>query len=294
MQPIIKWTGSKRFQAPQIVNRFPKEIDTYYECFLGGGSVLGELMERVVNGTTWNVRRFICIDTNEDLICIWKMIKNFPDKLCDEYENLYNLYNKFSDYDYKKEIYYKIKDQYNILRRNRENPELRGILFNWLLRNCFNGLVRYSKKGDFNTSCHFTRNGIQPDKFRQIVNEWSKYLNICGVNFFCASYKDVIDLNRLKDIDILYCDPPYMKDEGMYDYDKFDYKEFFDYLRKTKCQYYLSYDGKSGKANNTFDMPKDLYDTHEYIASSQSSFKRLVKGEYVDVYDSLYIKNAKE
>jgi site-specific DNA-adenine methylase len=94
MQPIIKWTGSKRFQAPQIVHRFPKEIDTYYECFLGGGSVLGELMERVVNGTTWNVRRFICIDTNEDLICIWKMIKNFPNKLCDEYENLYNLYNE--------------------------------------------------------------------------------------------------------------------------------------------------------------------------------------------------------
>lgn len=293
MQPIIKWTGSKRFQAPQIVDRFPKEIDTYYECFLGGGSVLGELMDRVINGNTYHVKRFVCIDINEDLINIWKFIKNFPDKLCDEYENLYNLYNKFSDYDYKKEIYYQIRDQYNILRRNKDNPELRGIFFNWLLRNCFNGLVRYSKKGDFNTSCHFTRNGIQPDKFRELVNDWSDKLNRLNVVFICASYQDVIDINNLTNKDVLYCDPPYANSDGMYDYGNFDNKEFFNDLRKVKCNYYLSYDGKSGDINNTFEMPNDLYDKHEYIASSQSSFKRLVKGEYVDVYDSLYIKNAR-
>lgn len=38
--PFIKWTGSKRKQAPYIVSQFPKEINTYYECFVGGASVL--------------------------------------------------------------------------------------------------------------------------------------------------------------------------------------------------------------------------------------------------------------
>lgn len=36
LQPVIKWTGSKRSQAEHIINKFPKEIDTYYEPFVGG------------------------------------------------------------------------------------------------------------------------------------------------------------------------------------------------------------------------------------------------------------------
>jgi len=34
---LIKWTGSKRRQARQIVAKFPRKIATYYEPFLGGG-----------------------------------------------------------------------------------------------------------------------------------------------------------------------------------------------------------------------------------------------------------------
>jgi hypothetical protein len=30
MLPIVRWTGSKRYQAETIVDRFPKEINTYY------------------------------------------------------------------------------------------------------------------------------------------------------------------------------------------------------------------------------------------------------------------------
>jgi DNA adenine methylase len=38
-QPIIKWTGSKRFLADEIIEYFPSNIETYYEPFVGGGSV---------------------------------------------------------------------------------------------------------------------------------------------------------------------------------------------------------------------------------------------------------------
>jgi hypothetical protein len=41
---LIKWTGSKRRQAKQIVAQFPRKIATYYEPFLGSGSVLYELL----------------------------------------------------------------------------------------------------------------------------------------------------------------------------------------------------------------------------------------------------------
>lgn len=293
MLPIIKWTGSKRFQASEIVDRFPKEIDTYYECFVGGGSVLGELTERLILGNSIKVNKIVCIDINDDLIEIWKLVKNDPYKLILGYESLYNIYNSSQDHEYKKRVYSEIKDKYNNLRRNHIEPENRAILFNWLLRNCFNGLVRYSRNGDFNTSCHFSRNGIRPEKFASIVKEWSFNLGACDVEFISGSYLDVIDLNNINPNDVMYLDPPYANDNGMYDFDSFNNIEFFDFLRKLNCTYLLSYDGKSGKVNNTFDMPHDLYESHEYINSSQSSFKRLVKQEYVEVYDSLYIKNKK-
>lgn len=38
-QPVIKWSGSKRSLSNDIIQYFPKEIDTYYEPFCGGCSV---------------------------------------------------------------------------------------------------------------------------------------------------------------------------------------------------------------------------------------------------------------
>lgn len=43
-EPVIKWSGSKRTQAGDILAWFPKEIDTYYEPFCGGASVLRRLL----------------------------------------------------------------------------------------------------------------------------------------------------------------------------------------------------------------------------------------------------------
>ena len=40
IQPCIKWSGSKRSQSDQIISKMPRSIDTYYEPFLGGGSIL--------------------------------------------------------------------------------------------------------------------------------------------------------------------------------------------------------------------------------------------------------------
>lgn len=42
-EPVIKWSGSKRSQAKNILTYFPKEIDVYYEPFCGGASVLRRL-----------------------------------------------------------------------------------------------------------------------------------------------------------------------------------------------------------------------------------------------------------
>ena len=43
-QPVIKWSGSKRSQSQEILKYFPKNIQTYYEPFCGGCSILMALM----------------------------------------------------------------------------------------------------------------------------------------------------------------------------------------------------------------------------------------------------------
>ena len=76
-QPVIKWSGSKRTQAEQLVKLFPN-FKTYYEPFLGGGSVL-YLLENRLNSA-------VCGDICKPLIELWILIQNDPIKLIESYK----------------------------------------------------------------------------------------------------------------------------------------------------------------------------------------------------------------
>lgn len=95
-QPVIKWSGSKRSQSEEIVNKFPDIIDTYYEPFIGGGSVMFQLLN-----SNKKVKRYICSDINEDLISLWNAIKSDTESLCLKYEKLWNELNKDEDIERK-------------------------------------------------------------------------------------------------------------------------------------------------------------------------------------------------
>ena len=69
--PVIKWSGSKRSQAQQIASYLP-EFDTYFEPFVGGGSVLYAVAPE----------KAICGDICTPLIELWQIIKNNPALLC--------------------------------------------------------------------------------------------------------------------------------------------------------------------------------------------------------------------
>lgn len=272
-EPAVKWSGSKRSQAEEIIKLFPKEIDTYYEPFCGGCSVLRRLLSSDIK-----VNNYICSDLNGDLINLWNMIKESPEYLASYYNKLWSELNVDNDKNRKKKYFESVRERYN----NEHKAE--DFLF--IMRTTTNGMPRYNKEGKFNNSFHITRDGIIPNKLEKILLEWSNLLKLHNVEFKCCSYSDIIS----KEGDLLYLDPPYAATRGMY-FGTIDYDLFFNWLRGQKGYYLLSFDGRSGEVDNTYDLPKDLYTEHKYMLSGNSSFKRTIgKSNDSIVYESLYLK----
>lgn len=312
--PFIKWTGSKRKQAPYIVSKFPKEIDTYYECFVGGASVLHELLNEIYLGNI-QCNKIICSDLNKDLINIWNIFidKVKRQQLFDYYCKLHNELKHRANYqeglevtseDIKKcqTLYYEMRDKYNsFIEQDIYNDE-RAMIFYWITRTSFNGLIRYNpKNGKFNSPFHVGgRFGITPEQLTSVFESWGLVIdyfidNGGELKFICDDYINVI--KTANDNDVVYMDPPYANTGGMYFMKAFDYEQMYDiieYISKNGAKVLLSFDGKSGKDDRTENNMRHWYKTHEYVDSGHSSFKKLKSAsrgkENKDiVYDSLYM-----
>lgn len=274
-QPFIKWSGSKRTQANEILKYFPKEINTYYEPFCGGASMLVALMKN----DDIKVNTYHISDINKDLYYLFLSLKHQTQLLKYNYRqlwsNMFALENQLDKQNY-----------FNTIRTEYNNGFKYPWYFLFLNRTCFNGLIRYNSNGDFNTSFHLNRNGIHPDKMDKIIDEWSDLFNRKHVIVSLCSY----DEHKPDKNDFCYFDPPYANTKGMY-YNNFNQEEFFNYLKTLKCGYTLSYDGISGDENNIVNVPQELYDEHIMIKSGNSSFKRITESnKQAIVYESLYLK----
>ena len=272
-EPVIKWSGSKRSQAENILAYFPKEIDTYYEPFCGGASVLRRLLSSDIK-----INRYVCSDLNSGLIDLWNEIINNPERVSSYYNRLWNELNQDDDKQRKKEYFATVRERYN----REHNP----LDFMFIMRTTTNGMPRYNRDGEFNNSFHVTRNGIVPETLEKIIYEWSELLNKNKVEFMACSYDEI----KPKENDFVYLDPPYANTKGMY-YGTIDYEKLWNWLRNLPCEYALSFDGISGEEDNTWNVPKDVYSRHEYLLSGNSSFKRTIgKSNESIVDESLYMK----
>ena len=286
LAPVIKWSGSKSSQAEEIIARFPWTIDTYYEPFCGGCSVLHRLM----NTPAISVKRYVVSDINADLIATWQEIKTNPKSLIAAYKTLWTQFNYGFEKDFpssseyrsalfahRKEFFYKI--------RERLNKEHRPSDFLFLMRTCVNGMPRYNNSGFYNSPCHFSRPGIDPVALNKICCQWSDLLNANDVEFRCCSCADIKPYSKK---DFVYHDPPYFNTKGMYS-GTIPFGDFFDWMRSLSCKWALSFDGRTDKEDMTSDVPADLYETHEYLKSGNSSFRRVVGTDrHANVEESLY------
>lgn len=273
-QPVIKWSGSKRSQSENIINKIKnKEYDTYYEPFCGGCSVLFQLLH-----SDKKFKKYVCSDKNNDLIALWNEIKRNPNEVIEEYTTMWNELNIDDNKERKKQYFYMVRERFNKYKSPYD--------FMFIMRTTTNGMPRYNNNGEFNNSFHITRNGIIPSTFSKIVMEWSGVLNKFDVQFLHMDYNEIETTKN----DFVYLDPPYANTKGMY-YGTIDYDCLWSWLRNQQCDYMLSFDGKTSSVDITYDVPKDIYNTHEYLYNGNSSFRRVIGNsnkEYVS--ESLYIK----
>ena len=288
LAPIIKWSGSKRSQAEAIVARMPREIDTYYEPFCGGCSVL----YRLLHTPSIKAKRYVASDINADLIALWTMVKHCPNELIEGYSRMWEEFNvdPYADerlyqwcttelYSHRKSYFEEVRERYN----KTHSP----IDFFFIMRTTTNGMPRYNDEGKFNNSCHFSRPGMRPLELAKICRNWSAILKTKDVQFLHRSFEDVVS----DDNSLIYLDPPYMSVERhqMY-FGGIDKEKFFSWLRNLKGKWILSFDGKRGEEDYTYSVPSDLYVSHEYLVSGNSSFERyLGHGKTETVYESLYM-----
>ena len=187
-RPFVKWAGGKRQLLPILSQHIPKNFDTYFEPFLGGGAVLFHLLSQ-----NSQLKCFVS-DLNSTLILSYVTIRDKVNELIMSLEEHSENYFKNSE-----EYYYQVRDSNP---KNRIDQVSRLIFLN---KTCFNGLYRVNSKGKFNVPMgKYVNPNIVNKENLQIL---SHALQSKGISIKCEDF--TIALKKAQENDFIYLDPPY-------------------------------------------------------------------------------------
>lgn len=227
---FIKWVGGKSKLIDKITPKI-SEGETYYEPFLGSGSVLFYVLEHKL------FKKYIVSDINKPLICVYGMIKTNLNNLID---NLNNIKTNFENSEDKETFYYEIRKSYNEDLENivRENNFLASMSakFIFLNKTCFRGLYRVNNKGLFNVPYGNYKN---PNIFdNEELQHLNQLFNENDIEFKNCDYKKI--LSNINPEDFVYLDPPYINTYDSYSVNGFDSEDFANVVNNLNCKCLLS------------------------------------------------------
>ena len=130
-KPFLKWVGGKTQIIDKVLSKFPKEMENYYELFLGGGSVLLALLSSniTVKG------KIHAYDINEPLIHLYKNIQRNPSNLYEKIKEIIEIYDSCPYIDKKNNELNNEKTNKKINRKPEtieEAKESRETYYYWL------------------------------------------------------------------------------------------------------------------------------------------------------------------
>jgi DNA adenine methylase len=199
-KPFVKWAGGKAYllsELHEILKHFPDDIG-YCEPMVGGGALYWTIFDKF--------KKRIIADVNDELIVLYCVIRDMPEELISELSR--------PEYRY---IHKSEEQSLTTYRRIRasspDDPVKKAARIMFLLRTCFNGLMRVNKQGRFN---------VPPGSYRnpEICNAELIRCDSQALQGTLIRHSKAIDtINHIgNDKFLLFVDPPYFGDKKFTDY----------------------------------------------------------------------------
>lgn len=189
LSPFVKWAGGKTQLLKPLLDRMPKQFNTYFEPFVGGGALFLAVQPQsaVIN------------DVNQQLINVYKQIKDSPEKVI-------SAINVLDSVPCDKTRYMEIRQDFNNKILAQEFDSYTAALMIWLNKHCFNGLYRVNSKGLFNVPYNNKSTGSSIDE--QNIRDMSRYFRNITLEIIQGDFEKACQ--KVAQNDFVYFDSPYV------------------------------------------------------------------------------------
>ena len=222
--PPIKCQGIKTKLAPWIRSLVPSDFDgVWIEPFLGSGVVAFNVLPK----------RAILADSNPHLINFYEAISVGTVTPASVRRHLEREGAELLRSD--GERYYTVRERFNRL----QDP----LDFLFLNRACFNGLMRFNRKGEFNVPFCRKPNRFSRAYVTKICNQVRAVSDILTARDFTFATQDLSEtIDMAQSDDFIYCDPPYVGRHADYfnDWNEQSEIDLARLLSSAPCRFILS------------------------------------------------------
>lgn len=242
MSPVLKWAGGKTQLLEQIADRMPAEYNSYYEPFIGSAAVLFGIAPK---------QAFIN-DVNEQLVNLYTQLKTAA-------ESVIAKVNELDAMPCTKELYYRVREQYNAKIVSRSFDAECAALMIWINKHCFNGLYRVNGKGLFNVPYNNKVKGKSIDESN--IRAISEYLQNSDIVITCLDFEQACE--SVKAGDFVYFDSPYVPESVTASFTDYTQNGFALADHERLAALFRRLDGIGAKvmlSNNDVPLVRSLYD----------------------------------
>ena len=285
----LNYTGGKFKLLPQLLPRFPAEIDTFVDLFCGGCNV----------GLNAEAERVIFNDISAELIGLYTTFQfQSPDEVFRTIEEVIETYglsrsnvHGYAHYncDSSKGLGPVNRDGFLRLRDacNENGPPPDSFLLFVLIVYAFNNQIRFNRRGSFNLPV-----GKRDfnDRMREKLRAFLERLQNGSYSFLCQDFRS-FDPSVLTEKSLVYCDPPYLitcasynEQGGWTEQDELDLLAFLDGLDAKGLKFALSNVLESKGQKNTLldDWAKQYHVVHLEHNYMNSNYQRKDKTKSAD------------
>ena len=213
-KPFLKWVGGKTQLLETIIKKIPKEMNNYFEIFLGGGAVLFAILSLKKEGSIKINGSIYATDINKSLINVYQKIQCDKDKLYSLIQTFIKEYDSIKTFkgtkkpkdkqealSSKESYYYWLRDTYN---KENKKSLTSAALFMIINKLCFRGMYREGPNGYNVPFGHYKKT---PTIITKSEIDFISEL-IQDVIFITSSFEEMFDIINTEN-DFVYLDPPY-------------------------------------------------------------------------------------